>query len=251
MPRCQFPPFSHSTFMMPSYSLPPGAKRAKLVHSFEELVNTPFTDGINALCWPRALEGDFAEVVAQLGAVDGIQSLDDALLRNLTVSDAGRIAVDRLRIDLRLLQEHGLSPVLDCITAYPRDEAPDVVPTDVYSWHADSAPIATDTYLCTYHGATSEGLLNEDSIRRVDVPETRAELLKLYDGPDDESFAAFLNELCYDLHYQALPHAQPFAFGLGNLWRIATANPESPVPPCIHRAPENLPGQPARLLLIS
>jgi hypothetical protein len=45
--------------------------------------------------------------------------------------------------------------------------------------------------------------------------------------------------------------AQPFSFGLGHVWRIACEHPGSPVPPCIHRAPETAPGQPPRLLLIS
>ena len=55
----------------------------------------------------------------------------------------------------------------------------------------------------------------------------------------------------YDLHYAPQPGAQPFSFGLGNLWRIAVEWPGSPVPPCIHRAPDTQPGDPARLLLIS
>lgn len=38
------------------------------VHSFAELVGTPFADGVNALCWPRALPGDFGEVVEKLSA---------------------------------------------------------------------------------------------------------------------------------------------------------------------------------------
>jgi hypothetical protein len=46
-------------------------------------------------------------------------------------------------------------------------------------------------------------------------------------------------------------NAQPFSFGLGNLWRIAVDYPGNPVPPCIHRAPTTRPEQRARLLLIS
>ena len=45
--------------------------------------------------------------------------------------------------------------------------------------------------------------------------------------------------------------AEPFSFGLGNLWRIAVEYPDSPVPPCVHRAPATIPGRPPRLLLIS
>ena len=35
---------------------------------------------------------------------------------------------------------------------------------------------------------------------------------------------------CYDLQYAPTPQAQPFSFGLGNLWRIAVEYPDSPVP---------------------
>jgi hypothetical protein len=85
----------------------------------------------------------------------------------------------------------------------------------------------------------------------VDDPATRAGLLKEFGGKDDEAFREYLSEHSYDLHYAPLPGAQPYSFGLGNLWRITTDNPASPVPPCIHRAPDNLPGQPPRLLLIA
>ena len=125
------------------------------------------------------------------------------------------------------------------------------MPTDVYSYHADSATTEADTYLCTYHGPTSEGLRNEEVQRCVDIPEVRAELLKLYGGDDDAGFEEYLNENCYDLHYAPRPGAQPFSFGQGNLWRIALEYPGCPVLPCVHRAPENSPGLPARLLLIS
>ena len=57
-----------------------------------------------------------------------------------------------------------------------------------YSFHADSATVETDTYLCTYFGPSSEVVLNEEVRRRVDVPETRAELLQLYGGLDDADF---------------------------------------------------------------
>jgi hypothetical protein len=143
-----------------------------------------------------------------------------------------------LLADQALLRRHGLTPSLDCIMGYPRDASDGPVATDVYSWHVDRAPVAADTYLCTYIGGSSEGLPNETALRRVDVAETRAELLELYGGADDEDFATYLAE-------------QPYSFGLGNLWRIAIAYPGAPVLPCIHRAPLTPPGAPARLLLIS
>jgi hypothetical protein len=144
-----------------------------------------------------------------------------------------------------------MSPVLNCIYRYPRDEEGGAVPTDVYSFHADSATVETDTYLCSYTGAPSEGLRNEDAQRYVDLPEIRAELLKHFGGEDNAEFLEYLSESCYDLHYAPVAGARPFSFGLGNLWRIAVSYPGSPVPPCVHRAPETAPGQGPRLLLIS
>jgi hypothetical protein len=236
---------------MPLFTLPPGNTRIKLVNSFDELVTTRFEDGINALCWQRTLTGDFGEVVAQLGVRDGINTLDESQLQSLPVSAAGRAAIEVLLEDQRLLRALELVPNLDCIDGYLRDDDPGPVPTDVYSFHVDSATIETDTYLCTYFGPASEGLSNEEAVRRVDVPETRAELLRLFGGEDDADFVEYLKDNCYDLHYVPVQQAQPFCFGQGNLWRIAVEYPGSPVLPCIHRAPETIPGQPPRLLLIS
>jgi len=236
---------------MPTFTPPPGYTRIKVVKSFEELVSTPFGNGVNALCWERTLAGDFGEVVERLGEGEGIATLDEARLGALGLSAAGRAAVAVLLEDLRLLGDLGLSPILDCIRSYPRDDDAGPVRTDVYSWHVDSATVEADTWLCTYFGATSEALRNDEAQRRVDIAETRAELLKTFGGEDDAGFAEFLRENCYDLHYAAAPHAQPIPFGVGNLWRIATEWPGSPVPPCIHRAPETQPDEPPRLLLIS
>ncbi len=236
---------------MLSLTLPAHNPRIKVVQSFAELVGTPFGGGINALCWHRRLTGDFDEIVEQLRVTEGITTVDEPLLANLSLSAAGAVARATLLEDQQLLRAHGLLPILDCIHGYPRDEGPEAVPIDVYSFHADSATVETDTYLCSYNQIASEGLSNEQARRRVDIPETRAELLKLYGGDDDEDFLRFLTDSCYDLHYAPLPGAQPFSFGLGNLWRIAVDYPGSPVPPCIHRAPTTRPGQPPRLLLIS
>ena len=232
-------------------ALPSDYPRIKVVQSFDELVTTRFSDGINALCWLRTLRGDFSEVAQRLHVSEGITTLDDARLTALPLSAAGRDAVDVLLADQQRLRALGLSPVLDCIQSYPRDDVPGPVSTDVYSFHADSATVPTDTYLCSYTEAASEGIRNEDARRCVDVPRTRAELLKNFGGEDDDAFLEYLKESCFDLHYCAIPEARPFSFGLLNLWRIAVEYPDSPVPPCIHRAPETLPGQPPRLLLIS
>ncbi|NBS51138.1 MAG: hypothetical protein EBS96_00675 [Spartobacteria bacterium] len=199
----------------------------------------------------RLVKGNFREVVEKLGTGEGITTLDESQLRSLPLSPDGRVAINILLEDLRLLRERDLDPVLNCIHGYPRDEDSGPVLTDVFSFHVDSAPVEADTWLCTYYGPTSEGLRNEEAIRRVDIPETRAELLKCFGGKDDADFLTYLNENFYDLHYATLPEARPFSFGIGCLWRIAVEYPDSPVPPSIHRAPLTHRGDSARLLLIS
>ena len=233
------------------FALPVGYHRIKIVNSLDALVTTPLRDGINALCWPRSLPGDFREVVAHLGRGEGIVTLDESSLEGLPLSDAGKIARDGLLQDQEGLRAYDLSPNLDGVHGSPREEPEGLFHTDVHSFHVDTATVAADTYLCTYVGATSEGLRNDEAQRRVDIPETRTELLRCYGGEDDAGFLEYLSEHYYDLHYAPLPGAQPFSFGLGNLWRIAIDYPGSPVPPCIHRAPLTLPGMAARLLLIS
>jgi hypothetical protein len=238
---------------MPSHLLfpPAGDSRIQRVGSFEELLATPFEDGINAICWERTLAGDFEEIVERLAPREGIQPVDVTDLRALELSAAGCRARDVLIADLELLRGAGLAPSLDCILAYPRDEDPGGLSTDVYSFHADSATAPADTYLCSYTESASEGLRNEEALQRIHIPETRAALLQRFGGQDNAEFCEYLAENCYDLHYLPVPGAQPFSFGLGNLWRIAVDYPGSPVPPCIHRAPITRPGRPPRLLLIS
>jgi len=250
--RVFFSPMSSVASPVSSSILPPlDYARIRVVESFEELVTASFTGGINALCWPRSLAGNFAEVVERLGAGEGIVTLDDERLQTLQVSAEGRVAIEQMLADQERLRALDREPVLNCIHAYPRDEDSEAVATDVFSFHADSAPVEADTWLCTYYGPPSEGLRNEEARRRVDIPETRAELLRLYGGADDEDFCEWLNDHCYDLHYAPLPGAQPYSFGLGNIWRIAVEWPGSLVPPCVHRAPEHSASEPPRLLLIS
>jgi len=235
----------------PEVILPHDYPHLKVVGSFEELVMTPMRDGINAMCWQRTLPGDFGEIVEKLGVGRGITSIDEARLRALDLSDAGRVAREVLLEDQELLRARDLLPSLDCINGYVNEIDTELLRTDVQSWHVDSATAEADTYLCTYFGPATEGLRHEEAMRRVDVPELRAELLRHYGGEEGEGFRDYLSENYLDLHYTPLPDARPFSFGLGHLWRIAIEYPDSPVPPSIHRAPATLPGQPPRLLLIS
>jgi hypothetical protein len=231
--------------------LPPNYPRIKTVGSFEELISTPFVGGVNALCWQRMLTGNFREIVDGLGPGEGIVSIEDGCLGALTLSADGDLARKFVLEDLERLRRHDLQPGLDCVYSSVRDESGAPVRTDVSSFHVDSATVQADTFLCTYVGAASEGLRNDQGCRHVDITETRAALLQLFGGEEGAEFVEFLNDHYYDLHYAPLPGAEPFSFGLGNLWRIATEYPGSPVPPCIHRAPFTELGTLPRLLLIS
>lgn len=218
------------------------------VSSFRELLGYRFSGETNAACWPRLLAGDFAEVVRALGAGEGVVPLDESRLRGLQLAPGGRAAIDAMLADLQLLRDAGREPVLNIIYGYPHDEEAEVVATDVYSWHVDSAPIEADTWLCTYHGAASEALEPADARRKVDDPQIRARLRQEYGGVDDAAFGEWLTGNHYDLHYAARDGATLIAFGQHSLWRLACAWPGSPVPGCVHRAPRT---SAPRLLLIS
>ncbi len=223
----------------------------KIVNTFEELVTTPLDSTTNALCWQRNLSGNFDEIADCLSGFDEIVTVEKTDLLDLPLSAMGQAARDILIQDQQLLREYGLDPILDCIPSYPKDSAPGPVPTDVYSFHVDTATVKADTFLCSYNLAASEGLANHEAVRRVDIPETRAKLLELYGKQEDDGFIQFLKENYFDLHYLPISDAILYSFGLGNIWRIATDYPGNPALPCIHRAPTTLPGQPPRLLLIS
>jgi len=221
-----------------------------MVGSFDELLQTPLRDGVNALCWPRCLPGDFAEVARLLSVPPGITHLGEEDLQTLELTAAGRAAVRIMLADVRCLQEHGLDPVLDCVNGYTHPVEPPHQRTDVCSWHVDSATAEADTWLCTYHGRPTEGLDPEDALRRVDDPVIRAALLAHHGGVEDDDFVAFLRDGSFDLHFAPRAGATPWSFGVGHLWRIAVDWPGARVPACIHRAPTTGPGDEPRLLLI-
>jgi hypothetical protein len=231
------------------FTPPAGYLRIMIVDSFDALVKAQLGPVVNAVCWPRALDGDFGAVAQCLATEEEIVSLDEEALLSLRpqLGAGGWQAAEVMIADLQRMADLGLQPSLECVPRYARDEGA-IVATDVYSFHADRATVQADTYLCSYNEAASEGLRNEDAIRRIDMPDTRAQLLAACGGGD---FDAFVKEHCYDLHYTARAGALPFSFGIGNLWRLAIEYPGCPVPPCIHRAPETLAGRPPRLLLIS
>lgn len=234
--------------MIPRMNLSHTSHQIHCVHNFQDLVSTPFHGAINAMYWKRQLTGDFAEIANKIALNENMAVLDEEELLELSLSEQGQLARDILLQDLKALTDHGASPILNVIKCYDRDNAYPFFPTDVYSYHVDRAPIPVATYLCTYHGASSDILPNAQAIQKILVPELRDALKKIYDGAEGD-FESFLSEQCFDLHYQPLPHAQPINLGLGNLWKLATDYPESPVLPCVHRAPEEKDGE-RRLLLI-
>jgi hypothetical protein len=224
------------------------ADQIKTVSTFQALVSLPFKNNFNALCWQRDLQGDFYEIVTKIKGIESMQVITEEHLQGLDLSAAGDCARNHILNDLAALKELGASPQLNLITHYLRDTEFPFFPTDVYSFHADRSPLPTDTYLCTYYGASSEILPNSQAEQKILLPEIRAELKKLYEGRA-ENFEDFLTEHFFDLHYQAKAGAEPISLGTGNFWRLAVNHPQSACLPCIHRAPEENHEQ-YRLLLI-
>lgn len=219
-----------------------------LVSSFSDLVHTDFRGERNALCWYRNLDGDFNELVARLSLKENITEVHPEDLIALQLSEKGHIAREIILNDLRLLTDFGASPSLNLLKCYDRDEEFDFISTDVYSFHVDRSPIATDTFLCTYHGAASDIIPNSQAEQKILIPEIRTKLKELHDGSLEE-FEDFLTENYFDLHYQIHADAKPFNLGVGHLWRLAVDHPKQEVLPCIHRAPIENEGE-YRLLLI-
>lgn len=219
-----------------------------VVSTFSELVHTDFMGEMNAICWYRNIEGDFNEIVTKLCLRENITEVYPGDLQALRLSEKGNIARKIILNDLQLLTEYGASPSLNLLRCYERDNEFDFISTDVYSFHVDRSPIATDTFLCTYHGAASDILSNSQAEKKVLIPEIRANLKQLHNGPEEE-FENFLTENYFDLHYQAHDDAQPVNLGLMHIWRLAVDHPKQKVLPCIHRAPKENEGE-YRLLLI-
>ena len=189
--------------------------------------------------------GNFSEIVEKIPFEGNMIEVTADDLRSLELSAEGQLARETILNDMHLLENEGASPILNLIRNYEKDDF--FFPTDVYSWHVDRSPIPTSTFLCTYVGASSDILYNHQAEQKILVPEIRAELKQLYDGPS-EGFEAFLSEHFFDLHYRAKENAEPINLDHGHLWRLACDYPESKTQPSIHRAPvEN--GE-IRLLLI-
>lgn len=220
----------------------------EVVYTFSELINKDFQGIKNAICWNRKLDGDFGEIVSKLQLKENITEVNFEDLLCLPLSENGQIAREIIRKDLQLLTDFGASPSLNLIKRYERDEELSFISTDVYSYHVDRSPIGTDTFLCTYYGATSDILPNEQAIQKILIPEIREKLREYYNDQEEE-FETFLEENYFDLHYEPSPDAKPINLGLGHLWKLAVDHPRQQVLPCIHRAPRENEDE-YRLLLI-
>jgi predicted RNA-binding protein len=222
--------------------------QVRVVTTFSELVNTTFQGEINAICWNRDLLGDFKEIVSKLELKENITEVSTEDLLALQLSEKGILARDIILSDIQLLTDFGASPSLNLLKHYERDQDLDFISTDVYSYHVDRSPIETDTFLCTYHGAASDIISNDQVEQKILIPEIREQLKALHDGPETE-FETFLQEYFFDLHYQPKPNSEPVNLGSGHLWRLAVDHPTQQVLPCVHRAPVEKDGE-YRLLLI-
>jgi hypothetical protein len=218
------------------------------VYEFETLLHPPASNVHNAWCWKRQLKGNFEELVLKLQNDESIRVVTDADLIGLELTLEGQLARNEVLGDMHRLRAIGADPVLNVIRSYERDVENPIFPTDVYSFHADQSPIATYTFLCTYFGATSEIAPNAYCIKKLDVPEYRQAILKHFTGPQ-EKLNDFLREQFFDLHYDIAIGAPILKMEVGDLWKLAVDHPASVVPPCIHRAPVEQPGE-SRLLLI-
>lgn len=94
----------------------------------------------------------------------------------MQLSENGSLAREIIIADIQQLTALGASPVLNLIQNYERDDEFDFISTDVYSFHVDRSPIPTDTFLCTYHGAASEMLPNDQVEQKILIPEIRENL---------------------------------------------------------------------------
>ena len=220
----------------------------KTFSTFDELVNNRFQGNTNAFCWQRNLDGDFCEIVNQLSLEDDITEISADNLLELQLTESGNRAREIILNDIQLLENFGAAPSLNLLKSYERDDEFNFMARDVYSFHVDRSPIAADTFLCTYFGASSDIVPNHQATQKILIPEIINELKTLYQG-HSESFETFLEENFFDLHYDANPGATPINLGNGDLWKLAVDHPFQEVLACIHRAPQEKNGE-YRLLLI-
>lgn len=218
------------------------------VNSFDEFINANFHNSINAVGWMRDLNVDFREIVERLTLEDNITEVYPEDLLDLELSENGKKAREIILNDYQSLLEYGAQPSINLIKNYQRDDELDFISTDVYSYHVDRSPVGLPTFLCTYFGAASDIIPNNQAIQKIKIPSVREKLKAICDE-SESNFEDFLKEHFFDLHYEALPDAQPINLGNGNLWKLAVDHPNQKVLPCVHRAPKENDNE-LRLMLI-
>jgi len=218
------------------------------VTNFNDLVTTQLKGSTNVVSWEREFIGDFNEIIQHCVSAENITVIEPELLLSISLTEAGQLARNTILNDFQLLSDYGAAPTLNIIKQYDRDTDENIFPIDVYSFHIDRSPIPVDTFLCTYYGATTEILPNEQSIQKILIPEIREQLKNNFAG-SESAFETYLIEQFYDLHFAALPNAQIVQIPLGHICRLAVDHPNSLTLPCIHRAPIEDDGV-YRLLLI-
>jgi hypothetical protein len=249
---------------MTRFDVPP---RASVVRDLDELLSHRFVGDENAVCLPRVEPADVVDgldelarlLAADVGEDDGAVDVDVQRLSALPLSTSGRRAARLVRTDFEALAARGKEPTLSCIRCYPSDTRGLPIATDVLSFHVDHAPVDVDTFLCTYAGAPSEIIDNDDADRLVDDPVVRRALraaLVAMCGVDDveeqdDAFDRWIVEGSFDLHYRPRRGARVFPCGRLWLWKLAVRWPGTRVLPCIHRAPPSTIHDPPRLLLIA
>ena len=167
-------------------SLFPNKNNISTVSTFSELVKTDFQGDVNAICWERNLVGDFEEIASQLQLKENITEVSREDLLALNLSEKGNLAREFILNDIQLLSDFGASPSLNLLKNYERDEEFDFISTDVYSFHVDRSPIAISTFLCTYFGAASDILANDQATQKILIPDIREKLKALHDGSEED-----------------------------------------------------------------
>ena len=71
-----------------------------IVSTFSELIDTDFNGDMNALCWHRNLDGDFAAIVEQLSIKENITEVFPNDLLALQLSEKGNTAREIILNDL-------------------------------------------------------------------------------------------------------------------------------------------------------
>ncbi len=240
-------------------ALPP---RARVVDTVDELLTRRFDNDKNALCLPRTAAADILVGCDELARLladeidddEGAVDIDVDRLSSLPLSTSGQQAATFVRADLEALARHGRQPTLSCIRRYATDTRGLPIATDVLSFHVDGAPVEFDTFLCTYAGAPSELIDNDDADRLIDDPAIgdalRAAFVSRGELGDDD-FDRWVVDGSFDLHYRPRHGARVFSCGRVWLWKLAVKWPGASVLPCIHRAPRTSLHDPPRLLLIA